>query len=101
MVDAGDDELGLEPLDQAEAGQPDAVDRRPVRGVSNGSVAKVDFLHPQRPPGRDRARHRGAIAVWRDHRQLDGRQLHQRLAQRLESSGLDPVVVGQQHPQRG
>ena len=96
MVDPGHDQLGLEALDQPEPRQPHAVDRRAVGGVADRPVAEIDLLHPQRPPGRDRARHRRAVAVRRDHRQLDPGKRQQRLAQRLQARRLDPVVVGQQ-----
>ena len=93
----GDDQLGLEALDQAEVREPHAVDRRAVGRVADGPVVEVDLLHPQRPPGGDRARHRRAVAVGRDHRQLDRRDAAKRAPQRLQAGGLDPVVVGQQH----
>ena len=42
-----------------------------VGGVAHGPIAEVDFLRPQRPASRDRTRHRRAIAVGSDHRELD------------------------------
>ncbi len=67
----GDDELGLEAVDQPELREAHAVDRRAVRRVADRAVVEVDLLDPQRPPRRDRARSRGAVPVRRDHRQLD------------------------------
>ena len=68
MVDPGDDQLGLEAVDQPEAREPHAVDRRAVGRVADGPVAEVDLLDPQRPAGGDRPRHRRAVAVGGDHR---------------------------------
>jgi hypothetical protein len=97
VVDPGDDRLGGEALDEAELGQAHAVHRRAVGGVAVRAVVEVHPLHPQRPARRDRARHRRAVAVGRDDRQIDVGDVQQRLAQRLQSVGPDPVVVGQQH----
>ena len=54
VVDAGDDQLGLEALDQPERREADAVDRRAVGRVADRAVAEVDLLDPQRAAGRDR-----------------------------------------------
>ena len=71
VVDAGDDQVGLEALDQPERGEAHAVDRRAVGRVADRAVAEVDLLDPQRPARRDRARRRRAVAVGRDHGELD------------------------------
>ena len=101
VIDAGHDQLSLESLDQPEVGQPDAVDRSAVGGVSDCPVLEVDLLNPQRPPRGDRPRHRRAIPIGRDHRELDPVDLQQRRSQRLEPGGLDPVVVREQDPHLG
>ena len=46
VVDAGDDHVGLEVLDQAERGEPHAVHRRAVAGVADGAVVE---RRPRRP----------------------------------------------------
>ena len=56
VVDAGDDQVGLEALDQPERGEPDAVHRRAVAGVAHRAVAEVDLGDPQRAAERDRPR---------------------------------------------
>ena len=66
VVDAGDDELGLEALDRPSVGEAHAVDRRAVGRVADGPVAEVDLLDPQRPARRDPAADRRAVAVGRD-----------------------------------
>ena len=100
VVDAGDDELRLEVLDQPELREPHAVDGRAVGREAVRAVVEVDPLDPQRPARRDRARGRGAVAVRRDDGQLDPRHVEQRAPQRLEALGLDPVVVRQEDPHR-
>ena len=69
MVDAGDHEVGLEVLDQAERGEPHAVDRRAVARVAVRAVVERHLGHPQRPPRGDRARRGGHVRVGRDHGQ--------------------------------
>ena len=96
VVDARDDQLGLEALDEPERGEADAVHGRPVGRVADGAVAERDLLHPQRPPGGDPAADRGAVGVRRDDGELDPGHLQQRAPQRLQALGLDPVVVGEQ-----
>ncbi len=49
VVDAGDDQVGLEAVDQPERGEPDAVDRRAVAGVAARAVLEADLGDPQRP----------------------------------------------------
>ena len=98
MVDARDDQLGLEPLDQPERGEAHAVHRRSVGGVADGAVAEVDLLHPQRPARRDPAADRGAVGVRRDDGQLEAGDAEQRPAQRLQALSLDPVVVCEEDP---
>jgi hypothetical protein len=100
VVDAGDDELRLEVLDQAEMREAHAVDRRAVGREAVRAVLELDALDPQRPPRRDRARGRRAVAVRRHHAQLDAGHLEQRAAQRLETLGLEAVVVRQEDPHR-
>ena len=56
VVDAGDDQVGLEAVDQPERREADAVDRRAVGRVADRPVAEVDLLDPQRAPRRDRPR---------------------------------------------
>ena len=63
VVDAGDDQVGLEALDQPERGEPHAVHRRAVAGVAHGAVVELDLAHPQRAAERDRARRRGLVVV--------------------------------------
>ena len=101
VVDAGDDQVGGEALDQAEARQAHAVHRRAVGGVAAAAVGERDLRHPQRPPGGDRAGHRRAVAVGGDHRQAHPLDAHERPAQGLQAVGLDAVVVGQQHVEHG
>ena len=95
----GDDHVGLEALDQPERGEPHAVHRRAVAGVADRPVVERHLLHPQRAAEGDRARGRGAVAVRRDHRQLDVLERDQRAPQRLQALGVDAVVVGEQDPQ--
>ena len=71
VVDAGDDQVGLEAVDQPERRQPHAVDRRPVARVADRAVVERHLGHPQRAPERDRARRRRLVGVGRDHRELD------------------------------
>jgi len=97
VVDAGYDELRFEALDHAECREAHAVDRRAVGREAVRAVAEVDLVDPQRPARRDRARHSGAVAVGRDHRELDVGDPQQRAAQRLQPLGVDPVVVREQH----
>ena len=59
----------LEALDQAEVREPHAVDRRAVGGVADGAVVERHLGHPQRAARGDRAGHRRAVAVGRDHRE--------------------------------
>jgi len=96
VVDAGDDQVGRETLDQPQAGEANAVDGSAVRGVAHRAVGERHLGHPQRPARRDRARHRRAVAVRGDHGQADVLELHQRAPHRLKALGLDPVVVGEQ-----
>ena len=98
VVGAGDDHLGLEPVDEAGRRQAHAVDGRAVRRVADRPVAEVDLLDPQRPPGGDRAAGRRAVAVGGDHHQLDAGDLQQLPAQDLEALGLQAVVVREQDP---
>ena len=74
MVDARDDQLGLE-LDQAERREANAVDRSPIGREAARAVLEGDLLDPQRRAGGDAAGGRGAVRVRRDHGQLDARQL--------------------------
>ena len=67
VVDAGHDQLGLEPLDQPEVCQTHAVHRGAVCGISDGAVPELDLPHPERAPGRDRPRHRRPVPIGRDH----------------------------------
>jgi hypothetical protein len=46
VVDARDDEVGVEALDQAELAQPHAVDGGAVGGETAGAVLERDLLHP-------------------------------------------------------
>ena len=96
MVDPRDDEVGLEALDQPEVGEPHAVDRRAVGGVADAAVLERHLGDPQRAPRGDRARHRRAVGVGRDHDEANVVELGERAAQRLQPVRLDPVVVGQQ-----
>jgi hypothetical protein len=43
MVDAGDDEIGGEAVDQPEPGQPHAVDGRAIGGITDGAVGEGAF----------------------------------------------------------
>ena len=90
---------GSKSVDQAERGEPHAVDRRAVARVADRAVLERDLGHPQRAPERDRARGRRAVAVGRDHRELDVVERDQRAPQRLQALGVDAVVVGEQDPQ--
>jgi hypothetical protein len=99
VVDAGDDQVGREAVDQAERGEADAVDGRAVGRVADRPVAERHLLDPQRPPRGDRARGRRLVGVRRDDRQLDVLDLHERAPQRLQPFRLDAVVVGEQYPQ--
>jgi hypothetical protein len=98
VVDAGDDEIGLEALDQAELGEADAVDGGAVGRVAGRPVLEVDLLDPERAARRDHARESGAVAVGRDHRDFDAGDLEQRAAEGLQALGLDAVVVRHEHP---
>ena len=55
VVDAGDDQVGGEAVDQPQRGEAHAVDGRAVGRVADGAVAEVDLLHPQRAARGDRA----------------------------------------------
>ena len=77
VVDAGDDQLRLPVVDQAEVRQPHAVDRCPVGCEAGRPITEVDLLHPQRPAGRDHASHRRAVPIGRDHPQIDARHHQQ------------------------
>ena len=97
VVDAGDDDVGLEALDEPELREPDAVDRRAVGRVARRAVLEVDLLDPERAARGDHARERGAVAVGRHDRELDVGQRDERAPQRLQALGLDAVVVGEEH----
>ena len=99
VVDAGDDQVGREAVDQPERGEPDAVDRRAVGRVADRAVAERHLLDPQRPPRGDRARGGRLVGVGRDDRELDVVDLEQRAPQRLQALRLDPVVVGEEDPE--
>jgi hypothetical protein len=95
VVDAGDDQLGLE-LDEAERREPDTVHRRAVGGEARGAVAEVDLLDPQRAPRGDAARGGAAVRVRRYHGQLDVGQRLQGPAHVVQACRLDSVVVREQ-----
>ena len=99
VVDAGHDEVGLEVADQAEVGEPHAVDRGAVARVADGAVVERHLGHPQRPPRGDRAGGGGHVGVRRDHGELDVVQRDQRAPERLQTLGVDAVVVGEEHAQ--
>ncbi len=101
VVDPGDDQVGLEIVDQAERGEPHAVDGSAVACVADRAVLERHLLNPQRATERDRARRRRAVAVGRDHRELDVVEPDQRPPQRLQALGIDAVVVGEEHSQHG
>ena len=92
---------GSKPSIRPSAREPDAVHRRAVARVADGAVVERHLGHPQRAPERDRAGGRGAVAVGRDHGQLDVLERDQRAPQRLQALGVDPVVVRQQDAQHG
>ena len=71
VVDAGDDQVGREAVDQPERGEADAVDRRAVGREADRPVAERHLLDPERPPRGDRARGGRPVGVRRDDRQLD------------------------------
>ena len=71
VVDARDDQVGPEALDQAERREAHAVDGRAVGREADRAVLERRLLHPQRAPRRDHARHRRAVAVRRDRHELD------------------------------
>ena len=62
VVDAGDDQLGLE-LDQPERGEAHAVHRRAVGGVADGAVARGPPPRPTAGAGGDAARRGAAVGV--------------------------------------
>jgi len=97
VVDAGDDQVGGEALDQAEAGEAHAVHGRAVGRVADAAVGERRLGDPQRPARGDRARHRRAVAVGRDHHEAHALERGQRATHRLQALGLDAVVVCQQH----
>ena len=92
MVDAGDDQLRLEP-DQAQSREPHAVHGRAVGREAGRAVAELHFLDPQRLPRRDAPRAGRPVRIRRDHRQLDAWNRQQRAPQRVKAAGLDAVVV--------
>ena len=97
MVDARHDHVGLEVLDQSQAGKPHAVHRRAVGGIAHGAVIEGHLRHPQRPAGSDRARHRRAVAIGRYDRQAHPLEADERTAHGLQAVGFDPVVVCEQN----
>ena len=81
VVDAGDDQLRLEP-DQAQSREPHAVHGRAVGREAGRAVAELHFLDPQRLPRRDAPRAGRPVRIRRDHRQLDAWNRQQRAPQR-------------------
>ena len=90
MVDAGDDELRPEAVDQ-----PELAKRTQSTGVP--SVAKPTVPSPKSISSTHSGRRvviaradRRAVGVGRDHRQLEPGDLEQRAAQGLQALGLIP-----------
>ena len=97
MVDARDDQIGIEALDEPEAREAHAVDRRPVCRVADRAVVKRHLLtHSGRRVVIERAIAErlpsGAITARRTPSSADERAAH-----RLQALGLDPVIVCQQY----
>ena len=100
VVDARDDQVGLL-AEEAEVGEADAVDRRPLGRKAPVSVVELDLLDPERRAGRDAPRRGRAVRVGRDQVHLHTVELAERAAERLDALGADSVVVGDQYPHRG
>ena len=101
VVDAGDDDVGLEAVDQTQRGHAHAVHRRAVAGEAVRAVAERHLGDPQRAAEGDRPGRGRAVAVGRDHGQLHVLERHQRAPQRLQPFGVDAVVVGEEHAEHG
>jgi len=83
VVDPGDDEVGVEAVDQAEGREAHAVHGGAVGGVPDAAVAEVDLLDPDRSAGGDRAGGGGAVGIGRDDGELDAGHLCERAPEGL------------------
>ena len=98
VVDAGDDQLGLEVLDQAELRR--SARSRPACRRSRSRSSRRRSRSPATHSGRRVVIIRAIaerLPSGRDHEQLDARHRRERAAQRQQPLGVDAVVVGEQN----